>query len=112
MLQVLHYILQLLGFHGQNLPLGRQSHAIPVPEVQGFVDPAKFFQEHVIPGQPVVFKGAAKEFPAFQRWSDEYFLSFDERLAAFLSNSLNFGCVFYRFSITLSKLVMISLITS
>ncbi|KAL5257490.1 hypothetical protein ACHWQZ_G012435 [Mnemiopsis leidyi] len=66
------------GFHGQQLPLGRQSPAIPVKEIQGFVDPATFFQEHVIPGRPVVFKGAAKEFPAFQRWSDEYFLSFNE----------------------------------
>ena len=89
MLHVLHYILQLLGFHGQQLPLGRQSPAIPVKEIQGFVDPATFFQEHVIPGRPVVFKGAAKEFPAFQRWSDEYFLSFNERLDIFLCDCLH-----------------------
>ena len=83
MLHVLHYILQLLGFQ-QQLPLGRQTPAIPVPVVQGFLEPTKFFKDHVIPGRPVVFKGAAGEFPAFQRWTDEYFLSFEERSVAFL----------------------------
>ena len=83
MLHILHYILQLLGFYEQ-LPLGQQSPALPVPVIQGFLQPTEFFRDYVIPGRPVVFKGAAREFPAFQRWTDDYFLSFEERFAVFL----------------------------
>ncbi|XP_063694921.1 bifunctional peptidase and (3S)-lysyl hydroxylase JMJD7-like [Bolinopsis microptera] len=77
MLHILHYILQLLGFYEQ-LPLGQQSPALPVPVIQGFLKPTEFFRDYVIPGRPVVFKGAAREFRAFQRWTDDYFLSFEE----------------------------------
>jgi hypothetical protein len=97
MLHVLHYILQLLGFH-EHLPLGRQTEAITVPVLQGFLEPTKFFEDYVIPGRPVVFKGAAKEFPAFQRWTDEYFLSFKERFDSFLTVWLDFKKVSWLFS--------------
>lgn len=34
--------------------------------------PLEFFDKYVSPGKPVVFKGAAKEMPAFKNWNDEY----------------------------------------
>ena len=61
------------------LPLGYQSKALPVSEIQGFVSPDDFFSDYVIPGQPVIFRGAGRDFPAHNNWSDEYFLSQSER---------------------------------
>jgi len=81
MLRLLTTILRFLGLLGtsHHLPLGHQSPAIPVAEVQGFLEPERFFNDYVISGTPVVFKGAARKFPAFSKWSDEYFLSLEER---------------------------------
>ena len=81
-LLILHYLAGLLWAHEsiQRLPLGYQSKALPVHEVQGFISPEVFFSDYVIPGLPVVFKGAVRDFPAHQVWSDEYFLSRKERL--------------------------------
>ena len=46
--------------------------------LDGFIDPVQFFDEFVIPGKPVLFRGAAKTFPAFNKWTDEYFKSLPE----------------------------------
>lgn len=80
MLTLLHYLLQILGLRDPGwVALGRQSTALPVTEIQGFLTPTEFFNDYVLPGRPVVFKGAAKQFPAYQKWDDDYFLSFEER---------------------------------
>ena len=50
-----------------------------VREVDGFLNPAEFFGDHVSKLKPVKFKGAAKLSPAFEKWSDDYFLSQDDR---------------------------------
>lgn len=46
-----------------------------VKGLEGFPDPERFFREFVSRERPVVFKNAAKNFQAFQKWSDDYFLS-------------------------------------
>lgn len=43
-----------------------------------FIPPDQFFTKYVIPGTPVLFRGAAKTFPAFTKWTDEYFQSLPE----------------------------------
>lgn len=51
-----------------------------VPRLEEIPSPERFFKKYVRPksgpfageGQPVVFSGAARSMPAFQRWSDEY----------------------------------------
>lgn len=55
--------------------LGKQSSQRPVEEVQGWLEPAHFFNHYVLQGIPVLFKGAAKQFPAYEKWTDEYFLN-------------------------------------
>ena len=54
--------------------LGRQSgEQLYVETVDGFLQPDDFINNYMIPGKPVIFKGAAKSFPAFTKWTDEYF---------------------------------------
>lgn len=60
--------------HSQQ-PLGKQSTQQPVEEVEGWLEPAQFFNHYVVKGIPVLFKGAAKQFPAYDKWTDEYFLN-------------------------------------
>ena len=60
-------------------PLGKQSgKQALVKTVTGFLQPSDFYTNHVIPGIPVFFKGAAKSFPAFKLWTDKYLGSFEE----------------------------------
>lgn len=49
-----------------------------VPVFNKFLSPVEFFDNHVIPGIPVLFKGVARDFPAFSKWTDEYFKSLPE----------------------------------
>ena len=59
--------------------LGTQSGPqIPVMVTNGFLEPNKFFENHVVPGIPVVFKGAATDFPAYSKWTDEYLKNLPE----------------------------------
>ena len=37
-----------------------------------FLDPNLFYNKYVLPGKPVVFKGAAKHIPAYILWTDTY----------------------------------------
>ena len=43
--------------------------------MNGWLEPAHFFNHYVVPGVPVLFKGAAKQFPAYEKWTDEFFLN-------------------------------------
>ena len=59
--------------------IGLQSGPIKTIDVlDSFILPVEFFDQYVIPGKPVLFKGAAKTFPAFSKWTDEYFKSLPE----------------------------------
>ena len=49
----------------------------PLEEIEGFPDPENFFTQYVLASKPVKMTGAAKISPAFELWSDEYFLSLD-----------------------------------
>lgn len=60
-------------------PLGKQSgKQYQVKSVTGFLQSPDFYTNHVIPGIPVLFKGAAKSFPAYKLWTDQYLGSFEE----------------------------------
>ena len=56
--------LEPLGSHQP--PLGLIHNTDFVPSSQDF------FQQYALPGEPVVFKGAAKKMPAFSKWTDQY----------------------------------------
>lgn len=56
--------LKPFGYHKP--PLG------PVKEYKTVLHPQVFWEEHVIKNLPLVFRGALKESPAIDRWSDDY----------------------------------------
>lgn len=53
-----------------------ERHSVEV--LKGFPQPEQFFREFVSREKPVLFKDAAKNFPAFNKWSDEFFISLPE----------------------------------
>ena len=60
---------------GHLQPLG--SHMAPEGQittvsVDNIPPPEVFFQNHVLPGKPLLFRGAAKQMPAYSLWTDEY----------------------------------------
>lgn len=58
---------------GHFKPLGRQRQPEgDIKTVSMFLDPPNFYAESVKPSIPVLFKGAAKHFPAYQLWDDKY----------------------------------------
>ena len=44
----------------------------------GFIPADEFHENYVIPGKPLIFKGAAKKFEAFSKWTDDYLKSLQE----------------------------------
>jgi len=75
------YVILLLGLitSTSSEVLGKQGEQRQIQSVPGFLlKPSDFYNNHVIPGIPVLFKGAAKSFPAYQLWTDEYLSSFKE----------------------------------
>ena len=71
--------LEPLGSHQP--PLGSIGNTDLVPSSQDF------FEQYALPGEPVLFKGAAKKMPAFSKWTDEY-LRYDKKHLVFSSHSL------------------------
>ena len=49
-----------------------------VTTIHNFLPPTEFFSSYIIPGKPVLFKGVATRFPAYHKWTDEYFKSIPE----------------------------------
>ncbi len=45
---------------------------MPLEETEEIPDAKTFFQEYVLPSRPIVFRGAAKKFKAFSKWTEEY----------------------------------------
>ena len=57
--------------HMERLGMQRKSEG-HIEVLNGLPNPIEFFEKYIKPGKPVVFKGAAKEMPAFKKWNDEY----------------------------------------
>ena len=58
---------------GHLQPLGEHRPAEGVVTiVDGFLEPRQFYEDHVLASKPVLFRRAAHDLPAFQRWSDTY----------------------------------------
>ncbi|XP_019619076.1 PREDICTED: lysine-specific demethylase 8-like [Branchiostoma belcheri] len=60
---------------GHLQPLG--AHQPPVGQVESLdyvPTPEDFYHNYIQPGKPVIFRGAAKHHPAFQKWSDLYIM--------------------------------------
>ena len=57
---------QQLGKHG-----GSEGH-VDFIDSSGLTSPQQFWDQYASIRKPVVFRGAAKHFPAFQLWTDEY----------------------------------------
>lgn len=58
---------------GHLQPLG--SHQPPVGSIRTteiVPDALEFFEQNALPGEPLLFKGAAKKMPAYLKWTDEY----------------------------------------
>jgi hypothetical protein len=54
-------------------PLGKQREPLgDVKTVSMFPDPPGFYADNAKPSVPVLFKGAASHFPAYQLWNDQY----------------------------------------
>lgn len=67
-----HQIKHLKSLPGHMKPLGSVGPYFDIPVVEGFPSPRDFFNKYVIPSTPVVFKNAARESPAFDKWWDYY----------------------------------------
>lgn len=77
-LLILDFILVLSAHEpehppGHLKPLGSHQPPVGVLDSTDFVPSSReFFDQNVLPGKPVLFKGAAKKMPAFSKWTDEY----------------------------------------
>lgn len=63
---------------GHLQPLGAAAEKKPVESMNGFPSPEDFFDDYLGTHTPLLMRGAAKTSPAFNLWSDDYFLSFKE----------------------------------
>lgn len=60
---------------GHLKPLGSHRAAegeIASVNVDNIPSPEDFFKDYVFPGKPLLFRGAAKQMPAYSLWTDEY----------------------------------------
>ncbi|KAJ8315593.1 hypothetical protein KUTeg_007743 [Tegillarca granosa] len=60
--------------YGHMKPFGSGRPNIEVEEFQNFPSPKIFFENNVLPMKPLIMKGAAKMSPAYDLWTDDYFL--------------------------------------
>ena len=60
-----------LGIPGHNQPLGyHQPSSGNIETVDGFLEPASFFEKYAGKSKAVLFKGACKNFKATKEWND------------------------------------------
>ena len=59
-------------------PLGSKNVKHSLEVIQSYPDPKTFFKTYVVASKPVLIQNAAKVSPAFQKWTDDYFLSHPE----------------------------------
>ena len=56
-------------------PLGSKNVKHSLEVIQSYPAPKTFFKTYVVASKPVLIQNAAKVSPAYQKWTDEYFLS-------------------------------------
>lgn len=66
------------SFPGHLEPLGAKGVKQSIQVLQNYPDPKTFFKTYVVGSKPVLIQNAARLSSAFQKWTDEYFLSFPE----------------------------------
>lgn len=77
-LLILNFVLVLSALEskhppGHLKPLGSHQPPIGLLDSTDIVPSSReFFDQNVLPGRPVLFKGAAKKMPAYSKWTDEY----------------------------------------
>lgn len=59
-------------------PLGAKGVKHPIQVLQNYPDPKTFFKTYVVASKPVLIQNAARFSSAFQKWTDDYFLSFPQ----------------------------------
>ena len=58
---------------GHLQPLGSHMAPMEIDVHCNQLGPIEFYEKYVIPGKPVLLKGAAKTFPSYDNWrNDEY----------------------------------------
>ncbi|XP_070568015.1 tRNA wybutosine-synthesizing protein 5-like [Ptychodera flava] len=63
---------------GHMEPLGSRKQWQPVATLESYPKSEEFFASYVLPSVPVLFKGVAKEYPAFKLWTDDFLLGLPE----------------------------------
>nr|CAB3257799.1 jmjC domain-containing protein 7 [Phallusia mammillata] len=73
---VLNFVLVVMGGDppGHMQPIGAHAPPLPLAELDTFPGPIEFFDNYVKPSRPVVFRGAAKQFPSFDNWKNDDYL--------------------------------------
>ena len=57
---------------GHLKPFGEHAEPMPLEEMEDIPDAKTFLEKYVFPSRPVVFRNAAKKFPAYKLWTEEY----------------------------------------
>uniref|UniRef100_H2YG19 JmjC domain-containing protein n=1 Tax=Ciona savignyi TaxID=51511 RepID=H2YG19_CIOSA len=60
---------------GHLQPIGSHMPPMHIEERNDFPNPIEFYDNYVAPGKPVLFKGAAKQFPSYNNWKNDSYLS-------------------------------------
>ena len=65
----------LTSHPGHLKPFGLQGRTFQVASVEYFPPPSEFFNNYVNGSKPLLIRGGGKMSPAYERWTDEYFLN-------------------------------------
>lgn len=63
---------------GHLKPIGTGFPIFDIESYQGFPPLKTFAEDYLKKNRPLLMKGAAKSYPAFKKWSDDYFLATPE----------------------------------
>ncbi|XP_065063721.1 uncharacterized protein LOC135690182 [Rhopilema esculentum] len=69
-------------------PFGSHMDPMPLEETENIPDAKTFFEKYVLPMRPIVFRNAAKKFPAYKLWTEEYLIEKYGDLEVRLENKL------------------------
>ena len=64
-------VSQVLCHPGDGARFGSSGPFVPIDECDG-ISTRRFFEEYVEPKKALVIRGAASQFPALAKWTDEY----------------------------------------
>lgn len=69
--------------------LAVKANRLPVESLDHFPSPQAFFMNYAYSGVPVIFRGGAKSYPAFSRWSDLYLKSLPDARSTLVAVEIN-----------------------